>query len=196
MDEFIGVVKAFGFNFPPRGWAFCDGQLLSISQNQALFSLLGTTYGGDGQTTFGLPDLRGRSIVHPGRGNGLSQIVQGQKGGAETVTLLLSNMPSHSHSLVSGMAQINTMTTVATGAGLAVNETDGGTLPFMAGGSALNIYSEGGTYTDVVGGVSSHSTISGTTSNSGYGNSTPIRDPYLGVYTSVCLYGIFPPRDN
>ncbi len=86
MDPFIGEIMMFGGNFAPRGWALCDGQLLPISQNQALFSILGTTYGGDGRTTFGLPDLRGRVAVHAGSGPGLSSYRLGQKGGAETIT--------------------------------------------------------------------------------------------------------------
>ena len=86
MDPFIGEITMFAGNFAPRGWALCDGQLLPISQNSALFSILGTTYGGDGRTTFALPDLRGRVAIHPGNGPGLSDYRLGQKGGAETIT--------------------------------------------------------------------------------------------------------------
>ena len=98
-EPFIGEIRMFAGNFAPRGWAFCDGQLLPISQNTALFSILGTTYGGDGRTTFGLPDLRGRVPVHAGRGPGLSDIRLGQKGGAETSTLTVANMPNHNHDI-------------------------------------------------------------------------------------------------
>jgi len=87
----------FAGNFAPRGWAFCDGQLLAVSQNDALFSLLGTIYGGDGRTTFGLPDMRGRIPIHAGHGPGLSERRLGSKGGAENVTLTVNQMPSHSH---------------------------------------------------------------------------------------------------
>lgn len=97
MDEMIGVIKMFGGNFAPRGYAFCDGQLLPISQNTALFSILGTTYGGDGRTTFGLPDLRGRVSMHPGTGPGLLLRRLGAKGGTETNTLTESQLPSHTH---------------------------------------------------------------------------------------------------
>ncbi len=97
MEPFIGQIIMFAGNFAPRGWAFCDGQLLQITQNTSLFSILGTTYGGDGRTSFGLPDLRGRVAVHPGTGPGLSAYRLGQKGGAETVTLQKSQMPSHNH---------------------------------------------------------------------------------------------------
>ena len=100
MDPFIGQIQAFGFNFAPRGWALCNGQLLPISQNQALFSLLGTTYGGDGRSTFGLPDLRGRVPIHSGKGPGLTSRQLGQEAGAETTTLNINQIPSHSHSVV------------------------------------------------------------------------------------------------
>lgn len=96
-EPFIGEIRAFGFNFAPRGWATCDGQLLGISPNTALFSLLGTTYGGNGQTTFALPDLRGRVPIHAGQGPGLSPYTQGQVGGTEAVTLGTGELPAHSH---------------------------------------------------------------------------------------------------
>ena len=99
MEPFLGQIQAFGFNFAPRGWAHCNGQLLPISQNEALFSLLGTTYGGDGRTTFGLPDLRSRVPVHQGQGTGLSNRPMGQRSGVEAVTLSAAEMPSHNHSL-------------------------------------------------------------------------------------------------
>ena len=96
-DPFIGELTLFAGNFAPRGWALCDGQLLDISQNSALFSILGTTYGGDGRTTFALPDLRGRVAMHPGRGAGLTPRNLGQKGGEEAVTLSVNQIPSHDH---------------------------------------------------------------------------------------------------
>ena len=94
MNPFLGEIIMFGGNFAPRGWALCDGQLLPIAQYNALFSILGTTYGGDGRTTFALPDLRGRVPIHPGNGPGLSNKVRGQKGGSETNTLQLANLPN------------------------------------------------------------------------------------------------------
>jgi microcystin-dependent protein len=97
MDPFLGQIMMFAGNFAPRGWAFCDGQLLPISQNTALFSILGTTYGGDGRTTFALPDLRGRVSIHPGSGPGLTSRRLGEKGGAETVTLNVNEIPRHDH---------------------------------------------------------------------------------------------------
>ena len=96
-DPFVAEIRIFPFNFAPKGWAFCDGQLLPISQNTALFSLLGTTYGGDGKSTFALPDLQGSAAMHPGQGQGLSQRFLGEEGGERTVTLLGTEMASHNH---------------------------------------------------------------------------------------------------
>src|ERR687883_1429233 len=100
-DPFVAEIRIFPFTFAPRGWAFCNGQLMSISQNTALFSLLGTTYGGDGRTTFGLPNLQGSAAMHPGQGPGLSLHDLGETGGSDTVSLLESEIPSHSHTLMS-----------------------------------------------------------------------------------------------
>lgn len=98
-EPFIAEIRIFAGNFAPRGWAFCDGQLLPVSQNTALFSLIGTTYGGDGRTTTALPNLQGRAPMHPGRGPGLTERRLGQKGGVETVTLSEAQMPSHTHTV-------------------------------------------------------------------------------------------------
>ena len=94
---YLGEIRMFGGNFAPQGWAFCNGQVLSIAENDALFTLIGTTYGGDGQTTFALPDLRGRAPVHMGQGPGLSNYTIGQAAGSETVTLITNQLPAHSH---------------------------------------------------------------------------------------------------
>jgi microcystin-dependent protein len=96
-DPFVAEIRIFPFNFAPKGWAFCDGQVLPLSQNTALFSLLGTTYGGDGKSNFALPDLQGRASMHPGQGPGLSLHDLGEVGGSETVSLLESEVPAHSH---------------------------------------------------------------------------------------------------
>ena len=98
-EPFVGEVRMFAGNFAPRGWAFCDGQLLAVSQNDALFSLLGTIYGGDGRTTFGLPDLRGRVPIHAGSGPGLSPRRLGAKAGSENETLTVNQLPSHTHAM-------------------------------------------------------------------------------------------------
>jgi len=103
MNPFIGQMIMFGGNFAPRGWAFCHGQLLPIAQNTALFSILGTTYGGDGRTTFALPDLRGRVAIAPGRGPGLPTYNLGQRGGSETNTHTILNLPSHNHGVAVGI---------------------------------------------------------------------------------------------
>jgi microcystin-dependent protein len=99
-DPFLAEIRIFPFNFPPTGWAFCNGQIMPISQNTALFALLGTVYGGDGKSTFALPDLEGSAPLHPGQGQGLSLYDLGQMGGSETVTLLESEIPAHTHQLV------------------------------------------------------------------------------------------------
>src|SRR6187402_1117505 len=98
-DPFVAEIRIFPFSFAPKGWAFCDGQLLPLSQNTALFSLLGTTYGGDGKTTFALPDLRGRAPIHQGQGPGLTSRSLGEQDGTETVTLISSQIPAHAHTV-------------------------------------------------------------------------------------------------
>lgn len=100
MDPFVAEIRIFPFNFPPKGWAFCDGQILPLSQNTALFSLLGTTYGGDGKSNFALPNMQGNAPMHPGQGPGLSLHDLGETGGSDTVSLLESEIPSHSHALL------------------------------------------------------------------------------------------------
>lgn len=107
-DRFLGSIIIVSFNFPPKGFAFCNGQLLPINQNQALFALLGTTYGGDGRQTFALPDLRGRAPIHNGQGSGLNSYVLGQKGGEENVTLTISQLPNHTHIATASTAPANT----------------------------------------------------------------------------------------
>lgn len=146
-DPFVAEVRIFAFNFPPKGWAFCNGQILPISQNTALFSLLGTVYGGNGQSTFALPNLQGSAVIHPGQGPGLSLYDQGQVGGVEESTLYPHEMPQHSHQALahfgagtsaspgpsvgfggSGAAQIYTTTTVDPAPCVLLGPT-GGNLP-------------------------------------------------------------------
>ena len=172
MDQaFIGQIQAFGFNFAPRNWAFCDGQLIAISQNTALFSLLGTTFGGDGRNTFQLPDLRGRSIVHVGNGPGLSNISWGERGGVETVTLSVANMPSHNHATVMNLGG----TAEESGAG-----------HFL--GSSGTLFAE-----DAAGTTLNAGAI--TSANNGGSQGFNNRNPFLGIYVSICLYGVFPSRN-
>lgn len=147
-DPFLGEIKIVGFNFAPRGWATCDGQLLAIAQNTALFSLLGTMYGGDGRTSFGLPELRGRLPMHAGSGPGLTPRNVGYKSGTESQTLDVINMPSHAHGGTVVTSTSEGDRTDPSGAYLARPEepfqpyagTTGGT---MAGGS-IQTYTEGG----------------------------------------------------
>jgi microcystin-dependent protein len=191
MDEYIGTIKIFAFNFPPRYWTTCDGQLMSIAQNQALFSLLGTVYGGNGTTTFGLPDLRCRTMVHCGTGPGLTNVVQGQKAGNQSYTLTANTMPQHVHSMVGA-----SMTTVIHTAenGTVSNESDNGNNGFASGGSAANGYSEPPLgNTNSVGGATS--TVSGSTSGMGGSQPFSLLNPFLAMYHCICLQGVFPSRN-
>jgi len=174
-SPFIGQIQIFGFNFAPRGWAFCDGQLLSIASNTALFSLLGTTYGGDGRTTFGLPDLRGRVPIHPGTGPGLSPVSWGQRGGAQTRQLSVSNMPAHTHTATLHATSTNG------------NQT-GPTDHILAGDPREDQYSNATPNVTM-----SPSSI--TMAPAGASQVIDIRDPYLGVYFSIALVGVFPSRN-
>lgn len=134
-QPYIGQISMFGGNFAPRTWAFCNGQLMSIAQNQALFSLLGTTFGGDGVQTFGLPNMISRVPVHYGTGPGLSAYALGQSGGHETVTLTTQTMPLHTHSL--NAAKVNATTTNITNSSLPAQPTAGTTPQLYASGSSL-----------------------------------------------------------
>lgn len=187
----MGTILGFAFNFAPPGWLTCSGQLLSIAQNSALFSLLGTTYGGDGQTTFALPDLRGRSLVGMGSGPGLSNIVIGQISGSENMTLLLANMPMHNHILVPGQVTVETAANALSG-GTITNETDGGNNSLAAGGGVPTIYSEPGGTANKIGGITT--TIGGSTSIAGGSQPFSIRNPLLGINYCIAVQGIFPSR--
>src|ERR1041384_8673355 len=110
-DQFVAEIRIFPFNFAPTGWAFCDGQLLPISQNTALFSLLGTTYGGDGKSTFALPDMQGNAPMQPGQGQGLSLRDLGEQSGVESITLLTSEIPVHTHQLMADALDASDLTT-------------------------------------------------------------------------------------
>jgi microcystin-dependent protein len=123
VDPFVAEIRIVPFNFPPKGWAFCDGQLMPLSQNTALFSLVGTYYGGDGKSTFALPDLQGRSAMHPGQGPGLSERFLGEEGGEESVTLLVSEIPVHTHQM---MATSSPSTTTLPAADTSFGRSGGG----------------------------------------------------------------------
>lgn len=167
-EPFIGQITLFAGNFAPRSWAFCDGQLLPISQNQALFSILGTTYGGDGRTTFALPDLRGRVPIHAGQGPGLSPMQLGQRAGSETNTLSVQQLPSHSHPLNS-KEEGNSDSPVGT---------------FIAGDGSNSF------------GSSADKQMSSTAVGAVGGNQ-PVNNmqPYLAVNYIIALFGIFPSRN-
>lgn len=171
MDPFVAEIRIFPFNFAPRGWAMCNGQLLPLSQNTALFSLLGTSYGGDGRTTFALPNLQGSAPMQPGQGPGLSLHDLGETGGAQTVTLLESEIPAHSH-------------------GLSVQSNPGNVkLPSPAVGLARaageNVY---GPTTNLV--ALAPQTLPPTGGSQPHNN----MQPYLTLNFCIALQGVFPPR--
>ena len=195
MEVYLGTILSFAFNYPPAGWAACNGQLISISQNSALFSLLGTTYGGNGVSTFGLPDLRGRSPIHFGQGLGLTPIVIGESAGTENTTLTTANMPAHIHALTGGTATVAVTATAIVG-GTITNETDNGNNSFSSGTATANIYSEpGGTGTAKIAGLAATATLGGNTAIAGSTIPFSIRDPYLAVNMCIALNGIFPSRN-
>ena len=169
-DPFVAEIRILPFNFAPKGWAWCDGQLLPISQNTALFSLLGTTYGGDGKSTFALPDLQGSAPMHPGQGPGLSLHDLGEIGGSETVTLLQSEIPAHSHTV-----------TVSSQLGLENNPVGQN----AAAGDGVNMHAPASNLAAMsdqalapAGGDQPHNNL----------------QPYLTFYFNIALQGVFPPR--
>ena len=170
-DPFVAEIRIFPFNFAPRGWAFCDGQLLPLSQNTALFSLLGTTYGGDGKSNFALPDLQGRAAMHPGQGPGLSLHDLGETGGSETVTLLESEIPAHSHQLKADTADVADTNVPSPNAVYA--QSSGGTLYQTASNTQLAPNALATT-----GGDQPHNNM----------------QPYLTLSFNIALQGVFPPR--
>jgi microcystin-dependent protein len=182
MDPFVGEIKMVGFNFAPRGYAFCNANLLSIQQNAALFSLLGTTFGGNGTTNFQLPDYRGRSPVGMGNGPGLSQIVQGQLGGGENVTLNLNQIPNHAHSVA-----IPANSTTSDGAAPAAASVLGTATPASRDDPTPNIYLSTG--------VSDVTLKPFNTAAVGSNLPFAIRNPYLGTNFIIALSGVFPSRN-
>jgi microcystin-dependent protein len=169
-EPFVGEIRMFAGNFAPRGWAFCDGQLLAISQNDALFSLFGTTYGGDGQTTFGLPDLRGRVPIHQGTGPGLANRRIGEKGGQENVTLTTAQLPPHGHAL-------NASSDTATSTDPAAN--------VPANAATTNIYGSDAPF---------EALNAQAVTNTGGGRDHANEMPFLCVNFIVALSGVYPSR--
>ncbi|MEO8860332.1 MAG: tail fiber protein [Ginsengibacter sp.] len=173
MDPLLASLLIFAGNFAPRGWALCNGQLMAISQNQALFALLGTTYGGDGITNFALPDLRGRVPIHVGQGPGLTNYVIGQTGGTENTTLLASNLPPHTHPLI---------------ATFELGSTSDPTGAYLGNTGVLDReYNISGTKVQMNAGAIGLSS----------GNSQPFNNvqPYLTLTYIIALQGIFPSRN-
>jgi len=170
-EPFVGEIRMFAGNFAPRGWAFCDGQLLAISQNDELFSLLGTIYAGDGRTTFGLPEMRGRIPIHAGTGPGLSQRQLGNKAGQEKVTLTVNQLSSHSHTMMGSTDPANETRPAGNvpGSDLAIDSyfENPPSAPGMAAAAISNI-----------GGSQSHTNL----------------QPFLCVHFIIALFGIYPSR--
>jgi microcystin-dependent protein len=172
MDPFVAEIRIFPFNFAPIGWAFCDGQLLPLSQNTALFSLLGTTYGGNGASNFALPDMQGSAPMHPGQGPGLSLHDLGETGGSESVTLLESEIPSHAHAL-SGDRN--------------VSETPDPAANTLGRGSSINAYQTN---------VAQNLVMMSDQALTPAGGDLPHNNmqPYLTLNFCIALQGVFPPR--
>lgn len=190
-EPFLGTVCAFGFNFCPRGYRPADGSLLPISQNTALFSLLGTTYGGNGTTTFGLPDLRGRALVGAGQGPGLSPISLGEMAGTEQVTLTVNQLPPHSHSATTDV----TVTATARALGSAGN-TDNPNGNSLAMVSRQNLYSNAAPTVNMsANAIATTANATTTIAPTGGGQSIENRSPYLGITYCVAVEGIFPSRN-
>ena len=171
-DPFVAEIRIFPFNFPPKGWAWCNGQIMPISQNTALFSLLGTTYGGDGKSTFALPDLEGRAPMHPGQGPGLSQHDLGETGGFDTVTLLESEMAAHVHGLQGNISPADLQ------------------LPNQ---NRVMARSTGGNAYKTPGAALTQLNPMALTPTGGDGPHNNLM-PYLTFYFNIALQGVFPPR--
>lgn len=170
-DPFVAEIRIFAGNFAPRGWALCNGQLLPISQNTALFSLLGTTYGGDGKSSFGLPNLQQRSPMHPGQGPGLSNRVLGESGGEAAVALLTSEMPAHGHGLKAALSP----STGTPAPDLMLSPVNGGAAIYKALSNPQAMAPQ-------------------TLSAAGGGQPHNNRSPYLALTFIIALQGVYPPR--
>jgi microcystin-dependent protein len=187
LDPFLSEIALFSFNFAPRGWAQCNGQLLPINQNQAIFALLGTTYGGDGKTTFRLPDLRGRIAVGVGQGAGLSNYDLGQASGTESATVTAAQMPAHTHTVAPSAVSATLRARNAAGN----QQTPSGGVPAADASGTVSLYSDAlpdaslnaGAVT-LTGGVTAAST--------GGGQAHENRQPYLAMTFCIALQGIFP----
>lgn len=183
IDPTIAQVTLFAGNFAPRNWAFCRGQLAAISQNTALFSIIGTIYGGNGTTTFALPDLRGREAIHPGQGQGFVNHQLGEQGGSESVTLLSSQLPAHTHMFVSASGGQSASTSPGT------TDLPTNNYPAVVNGSG-NAYS-----TSPSAAKMGASTAVSQTPIAGSSQPFSIVPPFLGMNYIICLFGAFPARN-
>ncbi len=193
---YVGEIMIFAGNFAPKDWAFCNGQLISVSQNSTLFALLGTTYGGNGVSTFALPDLRSRVPVHFGQGTGLSSYALGQIGGTENIGLTIPNLPSHTHGFSPGGV------TASVQASGAYGDTSGPSGNYLSnggdtgGGVTTNAYStqgNAGTLSNLAG--VSFNLSSGAIAPTGGNSPFPVLQPYLALNFVICLSGDFPSRN-
>lgn len=180
MEGVIGTVTMFAGNFAPKSWAFCQGQIMTIASNTALFSILGTTYGGNGTTTFGLPDLRGRSVVSTGQGPGLSNYSLGQMTGAPSETLTLANMAVHVHPVAITATPPSATTADASNPATATYAPDPGGNPFYTYDNSAHM---------------APYNLNVTMTPSGGGQPFSIQHPYLGMNYVICLQGIYPARN-
>ena len=174
-DPYLGQIMCAAFNFAPRGWARLDGQILSISQNTALFALLGTNFGGNGQTTFALPDMRGRALIHDGSGPGLTPRTIGESAGAEQVTLNTAQLPAHNHTVIP-QGSLDDATSASPAQGV----------PATSARKNTPIYAPG------PGNVAMSSTL---TTNTGSSAPVPLMPPYLAINCFIAVEGVFPPRN-
>ena len=189
-DPFLGMIILVPYNFAPLGWAFCNGQLMSISQNTALFALIGTTFGGNGIQTFGLPDLRSRVPIGAGQGPGLSNYDIGQMSGSERVTLTINELPTHTH--VVTLSNLAATANVKNGAGN--RQTPVGNIPAIEAAGVTATYSNAAADAAMAAGAIS---VTGTPSVAPTGNNQPftVVQPYLTLNYCIALQGIFPSRN-
>lgn len=183
MDEYLGIIKIFAGNFAPKGWVMCNGQLLSIAQNSALFAILGTTYGGDGVNTFAVPNLQSRIPLGMGAGPGLSRYVQGQVAGTETTTLLTSNMPAHTHAAQVAVSNLNATVATPTATCVPAAAGTGSGRSFVP----TNAYIESDPNVTLTKGV----TIGSAGGNLPFSN----LQPYIAMNYIMCTQGLFPTRE-
>lgn len=190
-EPFLGQMMLVGYSFCPRGWAPAEGQIMAIAQNTALFSLLGTTFGGDGRTTFALPDLRGRVVVGQGRGPGLPAVQVGERGGNPEVNVSVAQMPAHTHGAATTVDVTSTLRAASADADAA---TPAGRV--LADGDRTNLYHGGPVDTDMAAdAVQSSAAAETTVEPAGEGQSIDVRSPFLGMRWCIALQGIFPSRN-